>query len=61
MQNNNILKSARSNTEKIIEWLLCPVCNSKTRIKIRSDTILKNFPLSKSQTHRRGADNKQNF
>lgn len=45
MQNNNILKSTRSNTEKIIEWLLCPVCNSKTRIKIRSDTILKNFPL----------------
>ncbi|MFQ9589955.1 MAG: cysteine-rich KTR domain-containing protein [Waltera sp.] len=28
-----------------IEWILCPVCKNKTRIKIRSDTVLKNFPL----------------
>jgi len=27
------------------EWLFCPVCNSKTRIQIRKDTELKNFPL----------------
>jgi len=27
------------------EWLLCPVCNSKTRIKLRHDTTLTNFPL----------------
>ena len=27
------------------EWVLCPVCNSKTRIKIRMDTVLENFPL----------------
>lgn len=27
------------------EWLLCPVCKSKTRVKIRDDTILINFPL----------------
>ena len=27
------------------EWILCPVCQSKTRIRIRSDTILENFPL----------------
>ncbi|WP_073184709.1 cysteine-rich KTR domain-containing protein [Anaerosphaera aminiphila] len=27
------------------EWLLCPVCGNKTRLKIREDTILKNFPL----------------
>ena len=27
------------------EWLLCPVCGSKTRIKMRSDTELINFPL----------------
>lgn len=31
--------------EQIIEWLLCPVCNSKTRIKLRCDTILEKFPL----------------
>ncbi|MFD2663359.1 cysteine-rich KTR domain-containing protein [Paenibacillus thailandensis] len=27
------------------EWILCPVCGSKTRVKIRDDTVLENFPL----------------
>lgn len=27
------------------EWVLCPFCGNKTRLKIRSDTELKNFPL----------------
>lgn len=26
-------------------WLLCPACGSKTRLKLREDTVLKNFPL----------------
>lgn len=26
-------------------WILCPICNSKTRIKVRKDTELINFPL----------------
>ena len=26
-------------------WLLCPVCKGKTRIKLREDTALENFPL----------------
>ena len=26
-------------------WVLCPICGNKTRIKIRMDTELKNFPL----------------
>ena len=26
-------------------WVLCPICNNKTRIKIRYDTELINFPL----------------
>ena len=26
-------------------WLLCPFCNSKTRVQVRQDTILENFPL----------------
>lgn len=26
-------------------WLLCPICKNKTRIKLREDTELKNFPL----------------
>ena len=27
------------------EWIRCPVCGSKTRLQIRKDTELKNFPL----------------
>ncbi|MDL2254460.1 cysteine-rich KTR domain-containing protein [Ruminococcaceae bacterium OttesenSCG-928-I18] len=27
------------------EWLLCPVCQNKTRIQMREDTELINFPL----------------
>ena len=26
-------------------WILCPVCENKTRLQIRADTELKNFPL----------------
>ena len=28
-----------------IEWILCPVFKSKTRLKLRKDTVLENFPL----------------
>ena len=28
-----------------IQWILCPICRNKTRLKIREDTILINFPL----------------
>ncbi len=27
------------------EWILCPVCKNKTRLKITEDTILIKFPL----------------
>lgn len=30
---------------KKIEWILCPLCQNKTRNKIREDTILKKYPL----------------
>ena len=26
-------------------WLLCPICKNKTRVKVRDDTELINFPL----------------
>ncbi|MFD1060939.1 cysteine-rich KTR domain-containing protein [Scardovia wiggsiae] len=29
----------------IIEWLSCPICKSKTRLKIREDTEITNSPL----------------
>ena len=28
-----------------LEWIRCPLCGSKTRNRIREDTILKNYPL----------------
>lgn len=28
-----------------MEWILCPFCGRKTRLKIRDDTVLENFPL----------------
>ena len=31
--------------QKQAEWILCPVCKNKTRVQIREDTELKNFPL----------------
>ena len=27
------------------EWVLCPRCGNKTRTMVRTDTVLKNFPL----------------
>jgi len=27
------------------KWILCPVCNNKTRVKICVDTVLQHFPL----------------
>ena len=36
--------STKENNMKI-EWILCPFCGSKTRLKIRDDTVLENFPL----------------
>jgi Zn finger protein HypA/HybF involved in hydrogenase expression len=27
------------------DWILCPACGSKTRVKMREDTVLENFPL----------------
>lgn len=30
---------------KQIEWVRCPICGNKTRVRIREDTELKNFPL----------------
>ena len=31
--------------DKCTQWILCPECGNKTRIKVREDTVLSNFPL----------------
>ena len=28
-----------------VNWLYCPICHNKTKLKMRRDTELKNFPL----------------
>lgn len=30
---------------KRTEWIHCPVCGNKTRVQMREDATLKNFPL----------------
>lgn len=30
---------------KITQWVFCPICKNKTRLKVREDTVLKHFPL----------------
>ena len=44
-----------------IEWILCPFCGSKTRLKIRDDTVLENFPLlaSGENNHSGSIENNQ--
>ncbi len=27
------------------QWIHCPVCGNKTRVKLRKDSVLVNFPL----------------
>ncbi len=42
LQNN---RSEKRNVLQEENWVLCPICGSKTRIKIRQDSILEKFPL----------------
>lgn len=35
----------RVNSMDNAEWIRCPVCGNKTRLQIRADTELINFPL----------------
>lgn len=31
--------------QKDSRWIRCPICDSKTRIKVYADTVMFNFPL----------------
>lgn len=35
----------RANIMNTQRWILCPICGNKTRVMIRDDTELMNFPL----------------
>lgn len=34
-----------SKQDAITDWVNCPLCGNKTRLQLRTDTELKNFPL----------------
>lgn len=38
-------KEDKEQTAHPCKWILCPACGSKTRLKMRVDTVLQNFPL----------------
>lgn len=38
------------------KWILCPICGSKTRDKIRADTEMKNFPGVLPEVQKRNPD-----
>ncbi|MBQ4537326.1 MAG: cysteine-rich KTR domain-containing protein [Lachnospiraceae bacterium] len=31
--------------ESEMQWVICPVCHQKTRLKLRRDTVISNFML----------------
>ena len=33
------------NTHRTEYWLVCPMCNGKTRTRVNEDTVLVNYPL----------------
>ena len=43
--NQDMMKEKRVEQSDITDWLLCPICSGKTRIKVRPDTVILNLPL----------------
>ncbi len=44
----NTIRSERDSCRVEIKeekWIICPICHSKTRLRIRDDTVLLHFPL----------------
>ena len=48
-------------TKEKIEWLLCPICSNKTRLKVRKDTELINFPLFCPKMQKRKLNQRKQF
>ena len=46
-EHGRIIRKSREDGDALheIQWVLCPICHNKTRLKIRRDTVLINFPL----------------
>ncbi|WP_334115841.1 cysteine-rich KTR domain-containing protein [Ligilactobacillus sp.] len=43
------------------KWVLCPVCGSKTRLRLLKETILRDFPLFCPKCKRESIISAQNF
>lgn len=39
------IKRERNMKKLRTKWIFCPICENKTRVKIRKNTILENFSL----------------
>ena len=48
-------------TEIEIKWVICPVCHNKTRVKVREDTVIKNFLLYCPKCRQENLINISNF
>ena len=44
-----------------VKWILCPICQNKTRLQIRKDTELKNYPLYCQKCRHETLINAKNF
>lgn len=43
------------------QWLLCPVCGAKTRLRLLQRTVLRDFPLFCPKCRQERIINAQNF
>lgn len=48
-------------TEMEMKWVICPVCYNKTRVKVRADTVVKNFLLYCPKCRQENLINISNF
>ncbi len=47
--------------EPFMQWVLCPICGDKTRVKLRQDTVLEHFPLFCPKCRRESLIDAKNF
>ena len=51
----------KDDDKNIKEWLYCPICGNKTRLKLRQDTVLTHFPLFCPKCKRESLIDAKNF
>lgn len=51
----------KDDDKNIKEWVYCPICGNKTRLKLRQDTVLTHFPLFCPKCKRESLIDAKNF